>query len=236
MKKYTLFAAILSLVTVSGIVTYRSFAETNVLPSPNLVISQVKTGGAVADDEFVELHNNGAVAVDLNGYRLVYRSAAGSTDVGPFAVWTTTTIVQPGQYYLIASTNYGGGVTPDITYNPTTCSCSMGAAGGGLAIRNGVQNTGTIIDSIGWGTATNAFVETTPATAKPTGKLAWPKTLAEQAQAVRSALTTFAAPADSATLAKTFKSAKTDRIEDILETLASLGQARALKGGKFVAV
>ncbi len=165
MKKYTLFAAILSLVTVSGIVTYRSFAETNVLPSPNLVISQVKTGGAVADDEFVELHNNGAVAVDLNGYRLVYRSAAGSTDVGPFAVWTTTTIVQPGQYYLIASTNYGGGVTPDITYNPTTCSCSMGAAGGGLAIRNGVQNTGTIIDSIGWGTATNAFVETTPATA-----------------------------------------------------------------------
>ena len=58
---------------------------------------------------------------------------------------------------------------------------------------------------------------------------------AEQALAVRTALTTFAAPADAATLAKTFKNAKTDRIEDILETLASLGQARALAGGKFVA-
>ena len=32
----------------------------------------------------------------------------------------------------------------------------------------------------------------------------------------------FADPADAAPLAKTFKNAKTDRIEDILETLASL--------------
>ena len=36
-------------------------------------------------------------------------------------------------------------------------------------------------------------------------------------------------------MAKTFKSAKADRIEDILETLASLGQARALPGDKYVA-
>ncbi len=71
--------------------------------------------------------------------------------------------------------------------------------------------------------------------AKPAAKLAWPKSFAEQALAVRAALTSFAAPADAATLAKTFKSAKADRISDLLETLASLGQARALKGGKFVA-
>ena len=71
--------------------------------------------------------------------------------------------------------------------------------------------------------------------AAPTAKLAWPKSFSEQALAVRTALTAFAAPADAAALAKTFKSAKTDRIEDILETLASLGQARALPGGKFVA-
>lgn len=63
----------------------------------------------------------------------------------------------------------------------------------------------------------------------------WPKSFAEQALAVRTALTTFAGAADAATLAKTFKGAKADRIEDILETLASLGQARALPGGKYVA-
>jgi len=36
----------------------------------------------------------------------------------------------------------------------------MGAAGGGLAIRNGSPDAGVIIDSVGWGTATNIFVET----------------------------------------------------------------------------
>lgn len=75
----------------------------------------------------------------------------------------------------------------------------------------------------------------TPTAAKPAAKLAWPKSLAEQAQAVRAALTSFATPADAAMLAKIFKGAKTDRVEDILETLASLGQARALPAGKYVA-
>ena len=77
---------------------------------------------------------------------------------------------------------------------------------------------------------TNATHGTAPA--KATAKLAWPRTLAEQAQAVRAALT---APTDAATLAKTFKCAKAVRVEDILETLASLGQARALACGKYVA-
>ena len=54
--------------------------------SPNIVISQFQAGGGVADDEFVELHNIGSAAVDLNGYRLVYRSSSGTNDVGPFAL------------------------------------------------------------------------------------------------------------------------------------------------------
>jgi DNA/RNA endonuclease G (NUC1) len=142
-----------------------SAVKADVLSSPNLVISQFQAGGGVADDEFVEIHNSGPNAVDLNGYVLVYRSASGSNDVGPFASWNTSTIIQPGQYYLIASTNYDGGVTPDLTYNPSTCSCSMGAAGGGLAIRQGAVNSGVIIDSVAWGTATNIFRETAAAAA-----------------------------------------------------------------------
>jgi hypothetical protein len=76
----------------------------------------------------------------------------------------------------------------------------------------------------------------TPAKAKSLVKLAWPKTLAEQAQAVRAALSTFGGPANATALAKSFKSAKIDRLEDILETLASLGQARALQDGPYVAL
>jgi endonuclease G len=77
----------------------------------------------------------------------------------PFAEWTTSTIVPAGGYYLIGSIFYDGTVTPNFTYNPTTCSCSMSATGGGIAIRNGAVNTGVIVDSVGFGTATNAFIE-----------------------------------------------------------------------------
>jgi endonuclease G, mitochondrial len=133
--------------------------------SPHIVISQFQTGGGGAgtfNDEFVEIFNRGADPVDLNGYRLVYRSATGSGDVAvPFATWSTTTVIPPGGYYLIASTSYDGAVTPNLQYNPTTCQCSMGGAGGGLALRLGANNTGAILDSVGWGTATNLFVEGT---------------------------------------------------------------------------
>lgn len=140
------------------------------LVSPNLVISQIQPGTtANANDEFIEIHNNGSAAVDLNGYRVVYRSQNGSTDVGPFAVWTSQTILQPGQYYLIASTSYSGSAVPDITYNPTTCTCSLSASQGGLAIRQGDQNTGVIIDAVGWGTTTNIFFEGTRTIAPGSG-------------------------------------------------------------------
>lgn len=134
--------------------------------SPNVVISQFQAGGTTnANDEFIELHNIGSTAVDLNGYRVVYRSSSGTNDVGPFATWTTSTILQPGQYYLVASTAYTGGVTPDMTYDPAVCTCSLSATAGGLAVRNGAQNTGTIIDAVGWGSASNIFFEGTRTTA-----------------------------------------------------------------------
>lgn len=146
-----------------------SFAQTErekasaVLVSPHLVISQFQAGGGVAEDEFIEIHNTSAAPIDLNGYRVVYRSTAGANDAGSMAEWNTSTIIPPGGFYLIASTSYDGGVTPDRTYG--TSGLSMGAGGGGLAIRQGAQNIGAIIDSVGWGTATNIFVEGTAATA-----------------------------------------------------------------------
>lgn len=157
--------ALVSLFFLPNLRTEAGTDESN-LVSPNIVISQFQAGGTTnPNDEFVELHNIGSAPVDLNGYRVVYRSSSGSNDVGPFATWTTSTVLQPGQYYLIASTQYTGGVTPDITYDPTTCSCSMSATAGGLGVRNGAQNTGTVIDAVGWGAATNIFFEGTRTTA-----------------------------------------------------------------------
>ena len=165
MKKfYFIFAGLILFALCFGL-SYKTVVKAETednLVSPNIVISQFQVaggGGNAANDEFIELHNTSANNVDLNGYRLVYRSAAGTNDVA-FVEWTTSTIIAPGAYYLIASTAYDGTVTPNLTYNPTTCSCSMSGTGGGLAIRNGALNTGIIIDSVGYGTATNAFIET----------------------------------------------------------------------------
>lgn len=166
MRKFYLSLAFIALgfyLVIDGPVDAKPLAGPAV--SPHLVVSQFQTGGGgtgTFNDEFVEIFNRGAAPIDLNGYRLVYRSATGSNDVlQPFAVWTSSTIIPPGGYYLIASTSYDGPTTPNMTYNPTTCQCSMGAAGGGLAIRLGDNNTGAVIDSVGWGTATNVFVEGT---------------------------------------------------------------------------
>lgn len=160
MKKYLYL--MLAMLCIAGVIGFTQLSQKVEAVSPNLVISQVQAGGAAnANDEFIEIKNIGNAAVDLNGYRVVYRSASGTNDVGPMAIWSTSTILQPGQFYLIAANSYDGTVAADMTYNTSTCSCSMSATSGGVAIRQGASNTGTVIDSVGWGAATNAFVEGT---------------------------------------------------------------------------
>ena len=142
--------------------TENAVIENAPVVSTSVVISQFQAGGiSNANDEFIELHNVSSSPVDLNGYNLFYRSSSGTNDVGPFANWSASTIIQPGGYYLIASTAYIGSAAADKTYNPTVCSCSMSATAGGLGIRNGAANTGTIIDAVGWGGAINIFFEGT---------------------------------------------------------------------------
>lgn len=130
--------------------------------STSIVISQLQVAGGTAADEFVELHNVGSSSVDINGYRLVYRSASGTSDV-TLTNWTTSTIIPSGGYYLIAAApGYDGGVTvaADKTFADGG-SGRLAGTSGGLALRNGAADTGAIIDSVGYGSATNAFVETT---------------------------------------------------------------------------
>jgi hypothetical protein len=70
--------------------------------------------------------------------------------------------------------------------------------------------------------------------AKKAEKLSWPKSLAEQAQAVRAALAGQAKPATAGELSKQFKGANAERVRELLATLAALGQARLVGGERFV--
>jgi hypothetical protein len=109
-------------------------------------------------DEFVELFNAGPAAADIGGYRLVYRSSTGTADVAVAAIPVGTTLA-PGAFYLLGGASYGGSTAADLSF-----SSGLASAGGGLALRNA---DGAIVDSLGYGTATNAFVEGSAATAPP---------------------------------------------------------------------
>lgn len=70
--------------------------------------------------------------------------------------------------------------------------------------------------------------------ALPSAKHPWPKTLPEQAQAVRAALSEQPTGLTPDQLSRLFLRANTQRVTDMLNTLVSLGQARALEGGRYV--
>jgi Lamin Tail Domain/Collagen triple helix repeat (20 copies) len=125
----------------------------------NVRINEFSTGTAVsATDEFVELVNAGSTPADIGGFKLAYRSGAGTSDVALATIPDGTTLA-PGAFYLLGGSGYAGAA-------PATQSFSSGlaASAGGLGIRNA---TGNLLDSVGWGTATNAFVETHTAPAPP---------------------------------------------------------------------
>ena len=125
-----------------------------------LRVNEVSTGTTVAaSDEFVELLNTGSAAADVGGYKLVYRSAGGSTDI-VLATVPTGTSIQAGGYYLFGGSGYAGSPAADQSF-----SFGIAATGGGLGLRNA---DGALVDSVGYGTATNAFVEGSAAAAPAT--------------------------------------------------------------------
>jgi hypothetical protein len=127
--------------------------------SADLRLNEFMTGlTGSAQNEFVELYNGGTAAADLGGYRLVYRSSAGTSDVGLATIPSGTTLA-PGGFYLFGGRDYTGPPAADQTF-----TASLAATGGGLAFRNG---DGSIVDSLGYGDATNAFVHGNPAPAPP---------------------------------------------------------------------
>ena len=77
-------------------------------------------------------------------------------------------------------------------------------------------------------------VEAAVSEAKKAVKLPWPKTIPEQARSIRQALTSQIGGVTSKQLAKTFSRANVDRVEELLQTLVSLGQARETEQGHYV--
>jgi lamin tail-like protein/collagen triple helix repeat protein len=125
-----------------------------------LVINEFSTGVRNASaNEFVELVNGGAAPTDAAGYKLVYRSANGGSDVVLATIPAGTTIAAGG-FYLFAGSGYTGLAPANQMF-----STGLASTGGGLGVRD---PSGDLVDSVGYGSTTNAFVETSAAPAPPT--------------------------------------------------------------------
>jgi hypothetical protein len=123
------------------------------------VVNEIMTGGPSSGaDEFVEVLNPCAAAIDLSGARLVYRSAAGSSD-STLVSWSDGALLAPGMRLVYGGATFIGPRDGDL-------GAGLSATGGGVAIR---AAGGAVVDSVGYGTATNAFVEGTAAPAPAAG-------------------------------------------------------------------
>jgi outer membrane biosynthesis protein TonB len=137
-----------------------SLAATVGWPTSSLVVSEVQTGGASASDEFIEIANQGNAPTDLLGLELVYATSSGST-VTRKATWDSSRVLVPGQRLLLANVSGIYAASADATY-----SGGAAATGGAVALR---IVGGNVIDAVGWGDATNGFVEGEAALAPPAG-------------------------------------------------------------------
>jgi hypothetical protein len=131
------------------------------------VINELQTGGtAGAGDEFVEIFNPCAAVQPVAGWTLNYRAAAttGATDDNLLITLAGTMAI--GEVRLYVSPGYSG-----TTPTPTAAWVSGGLAdkGGSVGLRDATTNP-KIVDSVGYGTAANPFVEGMAAVAPPAGQ------------------------------------------------------------------
>ncbi len=101
--------------------------------SPDVVISQVYGGGgnsgATFTNDFIELRNTSAAAVDVTGWSVQYASAAGTT----WAITALSGSIAPGGYFLVQEAPGAAGTTPLPTPDATG-TIAMSASAGKVAL------------------------------------------------------------------------------------------------------
>lgn len=152
---------------IAGRLTAALFAVLACAPvSAQVVISQVYGGGgnagATLKSDFIELHNNGAAPVDLNGWSVQYTSSAGTS-------WQRTALagsIAPGGYYLIKQADGTGGTTALPTPDATGTIPMSGTAGKVALVNHNTALSGACptgnVDFVGFGSAANCAESSAP--------------------------------------------------------------------------
>ena len=161
MSRFATLALVVALAAVTAALVQPASSA-----SPDVVVSQVYGGGgnagATHTNDFVELFNRGASAVDVSGWTIQYASAAGTT-------WQTTSLtgsIAPGRHYLVqlASAAAVGAPLPTPDAAGTT---NLAVSGGKVAVvrdsaalscgasAGSCSTVAAVADLVGYGTATD---------------------------------------------------------------------------------
>jgi uncharacterized protein len=142
--------AIAPILAVSGMLISTPSAQA---ASSAVVISEVYGGGGNAGstwtNDFVELYNGSDAAVDVAGWAVQYYSAAGTV---ASSTATLTGSVAAHHTYLVQMAKGTGGTTPLPTPDATGTAAMSGTSGR----VDLVQADTTVIDRVGYGTATSS--------------------------------------------------------------------------------
>lgn len=147
--------------------------------SPDVVISQVYGGGgnsgATLTNDFIELRNTSAAAVDVTGWSVQYSSAAGTS-------WATTALsgsIAAGGYFLVQEGQGAGGTAPLPTPDATG-AIAMSASAGKVALvtSSGALTCGAdcdaaagVRDFVGYGTANDFETAAAPGLSNTTAAI-----------------------------------------------------------------
>jgi len=134
--------------------------------SSTVVVSQIYAGGgnsgATYANDFVELLNRGATAVDVSGWTIQYATAPGTT-------WQATALsgsIQPGRYYLVELAS-GGAVGSPLPAPEASGTANLAVSGGKVALvrdanaltcgasAGSCAASATVEDLVGYGSATD---------------------------------------------------------------------------------
>ncbi|MFH1968588.1 MAG: lamin tail domain-containing protein [bacterium] len=130
-----------------------------------IIINEIQIEGETVKDDWVELYNPNEFDIFLHNYngsyiRLVKRAKTSTNDT-TIKSWSADpdAKILAGGYYLWASSandGYPASIGADAHTKQNI------ADDNGIALRVGAENTGEIIDAVGWGLFDNVLFETSP--------------------------------------------------------------------------
>lgn len=117
-----------------------------------ILISEIQTGGAIANDEFVELYNTTASDIDLSDYSIQYRGGSAATYYKKNFV--AGNIIPGYGFFLVAHSDYSGSVQSNMSHSSFQLSGNGGTVfivNNQIILTSDTDSGATVVDRVAYG-------------------------------------------------------------------------------------